>query len=859
MAIVPPDSANGTASTWHLGRLDPEADGGDAFAEGLAADMADRWRRGERPLVEEYLQRYPFLVSQLEALLVLVYEEICQRRELGEQAATQEVARRFPEWAQPIQVLVECQRLLEAERETLRFPSVGEKLGDFQLVAELGRGGRGRVFLATQPLLADRPVVLKLAPCDGAEHLALARLQHTHIMPLYGVHDFPAHKLRALCMPYLGGTTLERLLENLAAIPPVRRTGQHLLEAVERAQAGNPLAVPAGGPAWRFLARASYAQAVCWIGACLADALQYAAERGLVHLDVKPANVLLAADGQPLLLDFHLARPPIIAGAPGPESLGGTLPYMAPEQRAAMEAVPGEKKVAVAVDWRADIYSLGCLLFEALGGMTPSGAGTGTPMPGRHALPVSVGLADILTKCLAPDPADRYPDAAALAADLRRHLADLPLRGVANRSVGERWAKWRRRRPYALTVAGWLLATVACGGLVCTHVIRQAKQIQAACAEGCEHLHEHRYAQAVSALKSGLALAEEVPFAKNLFPDLRIHLRSAERGQAATELHGLAERLRPHGAAPSLTPSQARAFAETCRRFWDDRALIAHRLGDPLLPELEQQIQTDLLDLAIIGNDLRVRLVGREGADAAHREALDVLAEAEHLFGPNAVIAYERWLHERSLGLPGPDTQDSTPQPQTAWEHFALGRMLYRAGDLERAAAELERSLDAQPDALWTHFYLGSCAYDQARFDDAVKAFTVCVALAPDRGWCFYNRGLAETARQHADRALADYDQALRLDPGLVAASLNRGMLHYRAGRYRDALADLQRALEGGWDPAVVSYDLALVHCALGDDSAAKAWLDRALRHDPHHASALSLRERLRQAECYPNEADAAH
>src|SRR5207245_2337612 len=83
-----------------------------------------------------------------------------------------------------------------------------------------------------------------------------------------------------------------------------------------------------------------------------------------------------------------------------------------------------------------------------------------------HNPQVSVGLADIIGKCLAADPDDRYPHMAALAADLRRHLADLPLAGVRNRSPAERWRKWRRRRPHGVALVGMMLAVLVAGGAV---------------------------------------------------------------------------------------------------------------------------------------------------------------------------------------------------------------------------------------------------------------------------------------------------------------------------------------------------------------------------------------------------------
>jgi serine/threonine protein kinase len=137
-------------------------------------------------------------------------------------------------------------------------------------------------------------------------------------------------------------------------------------------------------------------------------------------------NVLLAADGQAMLLDFHVARPPIAAGDPPPGWLGGTPGYMAPEQEAALAAVREGRPVPSAVDGRADIYALGVLLYEALTGSLPEPTRTSASSLRSRSPHVTSGLANLLARCLAADPGRRYCGGAALASDLRRYLADLP-------------------------------------------------------------------------------------------------------------------------------------------------------------------------------------------------------------------------------------------------------------------------------------------------------------------------------------------------------------------------------------------------------------------------------------------------
>src|SRR5205085_5467650 len=116
------------------------------------------------------------------------------------------------------------------------------------LLKELGRGALGRVFLAAQISLGDRQIVLKVTPWSGQEHLSLARLLQTHIVPLYGVQDFPARNLRLLWMPFLGGTTLARLLEEMRGVPQERRSGYRLLDLLDRTQTAVATNVPKVGP-----------------------------------------------------------------------------------------------------------------------------------------------------------------------------------------------------------------------------------------------------------------------------------------------------------------------------------------------------------------------------------------------------------------------------------------------------------------------------------------------------------------------------------------------------------------------------------------------------------------------------------
>ena len=831
-----------------LGEPAAEAAERDELARRLAGEMAQRWREG-RPLAEEFLARHPVLRDDARAGAQLVAEEVRLRRAYGAEVARADLLRRFPAWREPLEEVLDALGVAAPGAEPL-LPEVGESLGDFRLVAELGRGGQGCVFLATQPSLADRPVVIKVTARDGAEHLSLARLQHTYVVPLYAVHDDPARNLRALCMPYFGNATLKHLVDAVQKVSPERRTGQHLLDALDRMQEGMPLRLPARGPGRQVLARASYVQALCWIGACQAEALHYAHERGLVHLDIKPSNVLLALDGQPMLLDFHLAQKPIDPAGPPPEWIGGSALYMSPEHKAAVAAVRANRPIPRAVDGRADIYSLGALLYGALGGALPFKPESSPPLHCCNPL-VSVGLSDIIGKCLAPDPAERYARASMLAGDVQRHLAHRPLVGVANRSPAERLSKFRRRRPYALPVTGLLLAVAIAGGALIA--LRQAatgqqrRQVEVVREAGREQLERGRFDEAASTLQYGLTLAESLPEAPRLAQEFHTLLLQAERGQTRRELTALAGRLRFLYGADFLSRKETEELAARCRLFWDNRAQILERLGAgrTLAPD-PSPLQAELLDLALLWSDLRVRLAPKGNDGPARREALQVLDQAETLFGPSAVVAYQRQMHAQALGeAEAGGRLSGNMSPRNAWEHYALGRAFLQSGDLEGANRGLTAALVLEPHAFWPNFFHGVCAYRRGQFTEAVAAFSVCVGSDPANAGCFYNRALAYTAMGHADRAMADYGYALRLDPALAPAYLNRGLLHYRDRHYAEAKDDLQQALGAGADPAAVYYNLALVYWAERDRPRALENLQQALAHQPDHADARRLRETL--------------
>jgi serine/threonine protein kinase len=327
------------------------------------------------------------------------------------------------------------------------FAEPGQRFGDFEILSVLGTGSCAQVFLARQVSLG-RHVALKISFNRGSEARALASLEHDHIVRVFSETVEPERGLRLLCMQYVAGTTLERVIDTLLTHPPETWNGSLILAAVDALSTHAAALDPAALRDRELLQQSDFVEAVCWIGARLAEALAYAHRRGILHRDIKPANILMNRYGRPLLVDFNLALDAAQMHGAGGELFGGTLPYMAPEH---LDAFNADSEVSPeVVDQRSDLFSLGVVLFEVLTGHEPFDVGERRPLsaqsvralaaarrcgPPRLQLPqpmVSDVLERTLRRCVAPDPADRYQTAAEMALalegcrELHRAERDLP-------------------------------------------------------------------------------------------------------------------------------------------------------------------------------------------------------------------------------------------------------------------------------------------------------------------------------------------------------------------------------------------------------------------------------------------------
>ena len=427
------------------------------------------WPRDREFDARQILAEHPELAQVPSAVAELAFEEYERRRRAGEQVSVDEFAAQFPGFSERLRGELGFLNLIEDDPGVVRalnesyFPQPGDTFLGYELLELLGCGNCSRVYVAREPDVGDRQVVVKLCVDGAREADTLGRLQHEGIVPVYSVHRHDESSLVALCMPYLTRTTLHDVLVRTftKGHPPVR--ANEMLDAVA---AVNGMHVPPG-PArhsaswWR---RQTYVDAIVDVGIQLAETLAFVHARQARHGDLKPSNVLVTGGGRSLLLDFNLSSWATRDGA-----LGGTLPYMAPEQLERLLDLSGSQAPA---RWnpQADLFGLAATLYHVLTGRFPFGpqpeqerlADRAAEMLKRHRRgaqpPISynpqVGrrLSQLMAACLSADPAARPQTAEELATALRSHFAP------ARRAT--RWVQ--RHALLSLGMAG-ISATAAVG------------------------------------------------------------------------------------------------------------------------------------------------------------------------------------------------------------------------------------------------------------------------------------------------------------------------------------------------------------------------------------------------------------
>ena len=449
--------------------------------ERLAEEFIARKRRGERPTLAEYTDKYPELAAEIRDL----FPALLLMENLGES---------LPGTTGP----------------HLGGSLTFSQLGDYRILREVGRGGMGVVFEAEQVSLGRR-VALKVLPPHllkseqqvrrfEREARAAARLHHTNIVPVFGVGRHEGTHFYV--MQFIQGLGLDCVIKELRQLhkgpakqpAPVdeapgdgtaaQQIAHSLLTGVFQAEcpsseAQNEEAAAPGSevphdptmprlPEGSDLSGSSGYDRRCWqsvarIGVQVASALEHAHSQGILHRDIKPPNLLMDTKGTVWVTDFGLAKAGEEDALTSTGDVVGTIRYMAPE------------RFQTAGDVRSDVYSLGLTLYEMLA-LRPAFTQRDRPQlidqvlhtepPALSSLNRAVprDLETIVHKAIAKDPRQRYARAADLGADLQRFLEDRP---ILARPIGslEVLLKWVKRRPAvaALVALVWLVTLVGLG------------------------------------------------------------------------------------------------------------------------------------------------------------------------------------------------------------------------------------------------------------------------------------------------------------------------------------------------------------------------------------------------------------
>lgn len=726
-------------------------------------------------------------------------------------------------------------RRLRARFETLRAlglldeepPGVAmpDKLGEFELLERIGGGGMGVVYRARQAGLG-RDIALKVIRPEFAffdqsrarfrrEAEMAARLDHPGIVPVYTVGQEGG--VSFLAMQLVEGGTLSELLERLRGRAPASLTG-----------------ADAGG-AWRGPWTAVAAQ----IALQVAEALAHAHARGVVHRDIKPSNIMLAGGRRAMLVDFGLATGADTSRITRTGVQLGSLAYSSPEQ-ANGKGVP---------DHRTDLFSLGAVLYEMLTLRGPFEAATSEqtlhllmardpPDPRKRNPAVAVDLAAIVMRALEKEPQHRYPDAAALAADLRAFLDYRPVAALRPSRL-RRLRRWARREPLRaalLVIAG--LATLGVAGLG-GFLLASYPEIRAGRAQMRAQAVEHWLARGYLALASG----ERAAARRGFEAALRLAPGSRE-GRAGLAL--LDNDLRPLAELDEARASPAELFEAAVRIMFrgprgDDAG--ARRARDLLLAAVLRGRHARALHYFLLA-----KAVGNLEAPEQAR----VVAAALRQHWPDSAFAHY-WAGYALLGVDPEAAAQSLRtalrlEPDLAAAHADLGLALLRAGDLGAARAELRRAVTIEPANARAWIDLGIARERAGILDGALEALQRAAALAPRLPGAHYNLARLQALGGDVDRAITSYRRVLALEPLHPQALNNLGTLLYERGELDAAVATFRRLVGARprWAQAHRGLGAALVR--QGDVAAAVAAYRRAMEIEPGDEE---TKRYLRQLEAY--------
>lgn len=416
----------------------------DLPAELVYEEFVIRRHHGVRVDPAECLREYPDQATELRELLTLDDEDQSTRWPVGDEFTEQSgQSTRIPD--ETTLAPHRESRLSAGSLDSIEMLDqfeIGQRVDDFDLLTSLGRGAFARVFLARQRSM-QRLVAVKVSADRGTEPQTLAQLDHDYIVRVFdqrllqNMRAGANRRLRLLYMQFLPGGTLLGLLRWVRATPISERSGKLLLDAVDSAMEEKGEIRPTDSSTRSEIAELTWSETVAWLGVRIAEALCYADGHGVLHRDVKPANVLLTAEGVPKLADFNISFSRDLGDGSPVAYFGGSLSYMSPEQLEACH--PGLERTAADLDTRSDLFSLGVVLWELLTGAKPfdddtagdtGDATTLAAMLERRRCGVDeiaqarvpadcpAALRRVLLTCLEPDRDQRWADGAALSRQL---------------------------------------------------------------------------------------------------------------------------------------------------------------------------------------------------------------------------------------------------------------------------------------------------------------------------------------------------------------------------------------------------------------------------------------------------------